>query len=278
MNFDRSAKWALLAACMTLAVCGVGFQVLVRSWDYYLLKEPVDLRRPLSTISKTLAGWNARGDDAHFSKEMEEELGTQLYLDRDYVREDDPALGLVNLHIAYYTGMIDAVPHVPDRCMAASGWAAASLPETLDLPIDRSRWISDPDHANLASGEPYPVVMFAHPVTGELAQVRMPVGEFEIRTVEFHDGDNPDRRIFAGYFFVANGHTVPRAEGVRRYAFDLTTRYAYYTKVQLTMVATERTTADDFIAVAAELTGELLPQLMLCLPDWADVEAASATR
>ena len=47
---------------------------------------------------------------------MVEELGTNLYLSRDYERRDDR----VNVHVAYYTGLIDDVPHVPERCWAAN--------------------------------------------------------------------------------------------------------------------------------------------------------------
>ena len=33
--------------------------------------------------------------------------------------------------------------------------------------------------------------------------------------------------------------------------------------------------AEEFREVIADLLGELLPELMLCLPDWSEVEARS---
>ena len=106
--------------------------------------------------------------------------------------------------------------------------------------------------------------------------VRMPIGDFKLRTTEFRDGANPDIRIFAGYFFVANGQITPNPEGVRAFAFNLKTKYAYYAKIQFTMRVSEGTTREEFSEVVADLAGEILPELMLCLPDWSEVEAESA--
>jgi hypothetical protein len=102
--------------------------------------------------------------------------------------------------------------------------------------------------------------------------VRMPIGDFKLRTTEFREADNPDARIFAGYFFIANGQTTPLPEGVRAFAFNLETKYAYYAKIQFTMSVSNETTKRQFAEVVADLAGELLPELMLCLPDWSEIE------
>ncbi|MHC4590743.1 MAG: hypothetical protein ACYTAQ_15830, partial [Planctomycetota bacterium] len=102
------------------------------------------------------------------------------------------------------------------------------------------------------------------------------IGEFELRTTEFRDAAKPAVRIFAGYFFIANGRITPTPEGVRAFAFNLTTKYAYYAKVQFTMYVSEQMTKDDFAEVVADLAAGLLPELMSCLPDWSEVEAETA--
>ncbi|MHC4414836.1 MAG: exosortase-associated EpsI family protein [Planctomycetota bacterium] len=276
MNFDRQAKSALIVASLTLAVCGVGFRFAVRAANAYLEKKPVQLRDQLANIPKRLGAWSASGQDLTLTAEVEEVLGTDQYLDRMYVRErsgrQDAALGV---HIAYYTGLIDAVPHVADRCLAAAGWVKVGLPVNLDVALDRSGWEVDVKHVNLGSKEPYPVLTFRHHVTGQPVTVRMPIGDFKLRTTEFRASNHPDMRIYAGYLFIANGTTTPSPEKVRSFAFDLRTRYAYYAKVQFSMYVAADVEADAFADVASDLLAELLPELMRCLPDWAEVESWS---
>lgn len=276
MNFDHKAKYAVVAACVTLLVCGIGFRFAVARAQAFLAKEPVPLRNPLTSIPKRLRDWEASGQDVKLTAEYEETLGTRKYIDRAYVR----AMGTNNeqtiyVHVTYYTGLIDAVPHVPDRCMIAGGWVAVGLPQNIDLSLDRSNWRPDPDHLNLGTNEPYSQLTYSHHVTGRPVTVRMPLGDFKIRTTKFRGGENLEQRIFAGYFFIANGRTTPWPEGVRKFAFDLTTRYAYFAKIQFTMFVPRDKTSEEFVADVADLANELLPELMWCLPDWAEVEAMS---
>ena len=90
------------------------------------------------------------------------------------------------------------------------------------------------------------------------------------------DATDPDIRIYAGYFFIANGQTTPNPEGVRAFAFNLKTKYAYFAKIQFTMPAPEQMTREEFAEAVADLAAELLPELMLCLPDWSEIESESA--
>ncbi len=273
MIFDRQARAALIVVTATLAASGVGFRYAVRAANAHLAKQPVPLRKPLTSIPQRLGTWVSQGGDLKLTAEVEEALGTQHYFDRYYVREGETAG--VNVHIVYYTGLIDAVPHVPDRCFVAGGWASTSLPANLDLPLDRSGWDLDGEHVNLRTGEPYPQVTYRHRVTGEAITVRMPVGGFELRTTEFRKADRPDRRIYAGYFFIANGETTPWPERVRSFAFDLKTRYAYYAKVQFTTEVPEDCESGKFAEMVSDLLVHLLPELMDCLPDWAEIETRS---
>ena len=269
MLFDRQARSAFIIACVTLALCGVGFRSAVGYLNVYLKKEPIELRAHLATIPKTLGRWKAVGERAPLDAAVIETLGTDQYIERVYAVDGVPGKGYLSLHIAYYTGMIDAVPHVPDRCfVAGGGLQLRALPHNYPLPIDRSGWREDP------AGSAYPLVTFTDRITGRGVTARMPVGDFELRTTEFLSPDHPDVRTYAGYFFVANGRVTPTPEGVRRLAFDLSTKFAYYCKVQL--VASGRDLeAEPFVALAADLLTELLPELMRCLPDWSEVETAA---
>ena len=98
----------------------------MRALNVYLKKEPVPLRSHFDSIAATLGAWDMVGESRKFSAEVIEELGTALYLDRRYVDTESPDKRWMSVHIAYYTGMIDAVPHVPDRCTGATGDGPAS--------------------------------------------------------------------------------------------------------------------------------------------------------
>ena len=43
MSFDRQAPLALIVACVTLAVCGIGFRYAVHAANAFLEKKPVPL-------------------------------------------------------------------------------------------------------------------------------------------------------------------------------------------------------------------------------------------
>ncbi len=269
MLFDRQAKSAFLIASVTLALCGVGFRSAVGYLNVYLKKEPIELRAHLATIPKTLGRWKDVSEARPLDAAVIETLGTDQYLERFYVADDASGKGHLWIHIAYYTGMIDAVPHVPDRCfVAGGGLQLRALPHNYPLPIDRSGWRDDP------AGLAYPLATFADRITGRPVTVRMPVGDFELRTTEFLGEDRPDVRTYAGYLFVANGRVTPTPEGVRRLAFDLSTKFAYYCKVQL-VTSGRDLEAEPFVALAADLLTELLPELIRCLPDWSEVETAA---
>jgi hypothetical protein len=255
-------------ACITLAVSGVGFRAAVRYLNVYLDKKPVPLRSKFSNIPKTLGRWQVVGDaaDARLAKEAVEELGTPDYLNRQYAIDGDWRNGTIDLHLAYYTGLIDAVPHVPDRCFVAAGHHQKTLPENIPLRIDRSKW-------KTAESGSYYTYSFEDEFTGKQVTVRMPNGTFELRTTEFEHKDRPEVRIIAGYFFIANNHVTPTPEGVKRLAFVKTEEYAYYCKVQFSAGGGRDLDIDRFVDQSSDLLEALLPELMRCLPDWSKVEA-----
>ncbi len=239
----------------------------------YLQKKPVELRRHFDNIASTLGDWKKVGEAQKLSEEMVEELGTPFYLDRNYALGDEPSGGMISLHLAYYTGMIDAVPHVPDRCLVVAGFNARTQPQNLPLELDRRKWVPDPDHVNLVTEEHYWTVTYRDDVTSRPVTVRMPIGDFKLRTTEFSHDDFGDARIYGGYFFIANGRVAHTPEAVKRIAFRQSEEYAYYCKVQFLTQGDRDMTIDDYVSLSTDLLVELLPEIMHCLPDWADVEA-----
>lgn len=260
--FDQRAPVAFVVALLTMAGSALGFQLVVNALNVYLHKEPVALRGPFAVIPRTFDGWKADGEDGRFAKELEEELGTDQYLDRVYVTgERSRDRRALRVHLAYYTGMIDAVPHVPDRCFVAGGM----LPDTLatNIPIDIA----------LEAGGDLDIV---HPITREIETVRVPQGEYALRTTRFTSMSDADRVIIAGYFFVTNHHVTPVPGYIKQLAFRPSVKKAYYSKVQFTMVGDRSATTEEFIALSSDLLHHLFPHMLRSLPDWREFEAPDA--
>jgi len=276
MLLDRSVIKAYVAVLAILVAGAVGFRLLIGQLNIHLLKERVDLRRPLDSIPSRLGRWERVGADSVFSDTLIEELGTRSYLDRVYAVEGDMAKGAVHVHVAYYTGTIDAVPHIPERCWAVGG--LEPLPnsaQSIAIDVDRSGWRSPGGDA----GSAYMIASVTDPVTADIEQVTMPVGDIELSAVEFQDPKRPQTRQVGAYFFLANGATARTSYDVRAQAFNLKDRYAYYCKVQFTKSGFVRESEDSlmepFRRDATELMNGLIPHLMRCLPDWPTWEQRS---
>jgi len=269
IRFTKSATVGFVVIIALLSTAAVGFQISVQQLNIYLHKEAVYPRRDLAVIPTHAGKWRSIGEDRRMDKAGVEALGTEIYLNRTY---DDQlsSTPAVQLHIAYYTGQIDAVPHVPDRCMGAVGFVPLTA-EPINVPFDigASSWKTDPEYA--LEETPYPFVTKKNRVTGEEEIVHMPLGEFEIRTTQFSHPQLGDDHVFAGYFFVANGKTTAYPERIRLLAFDPSSKYAYYCKIQFTIRGSQNFTIDDFRKTISELSRELMPDIMACLPDWPEV-------
>ena len=99
----------------------------------------------------------------------------------------------------------------------------------------------------------------------------MPLGDPEIRVFMFPSPETGGV-MFAGYFFITNGWWTARSEEIRLLAFDPTDEYAYYTKIEFSMIGDSDEDLDLFIERVSDMLNPLLPQLMRCLPDWSEVE------
>ena len=283
LRFQSSVRSAYVALVSILVLGAVAIPVVISQLEIYLRKESVPLRRTLNTIDDDLGRWDrAKGkdgepkEDAVFGVEMIEGLGTELYLDRWMTSRGRD----VNVHVAYYTGMIDDVPHVPERCWDANGLTQSISPRVVDLDLDFKDASTVGSPVNRATGEPYPMVDILE--LGEPVPVHLPVGGPRMTITQFDlDDKKPRLKQVGGYFFIANGRMAPSAGDVRMMAFDPSEKYAYYCKVQLTYQGTVRSGQDDdavveeFLEIAEDLLPRLIPEVMHCLPDWPEIEGSA---
>ena len=270
---------AFLVTASVLLLAAVFLNVAVGFMQLHFKKEPVPLAHELGTIPNRIGPWVQVSQDQPLDSEMQDVLGTDKYIFREYVNERIAGVGVqdtarelresaenehnpaerarlkklsddfipgirakfpnavVSLSVTYYTGMVDTVAHVPDRCVTADGYEPSSY-ETTNWPIARelpARYKADGDNIKL-------------------------------RFINFEDQTgrgNVPRSI--SYFFHVNGEFACSPLDVRSKLAELFERKAYYCKIEtMTTMADSKESAQvqtDF------LTG-VMPEVIRCLPDW----------
>ena len=277
MRFKPTIRAAFASVVIVLIASAVGFRASVSSLNLYLRKEAVPLRESLDTIPTKIGRWKRIGTDSRLGEAMVESLGTRFYLDRHYAIDGNPDNGVLTLHIAYYTGMVDAVPHVPERCWGAAGLSMVTQPRAILMPIDKSKWDLESGPKNKVTGETYPVASVLDPVTRRKESDFLPIGETEMSVTVFQDEQNPKLHLVGGYLFIANARLTSSPYVVKTFAFDLSSRYSYYCKVQCSMLLNEsEEVVEKWTELTADLLSEILPILMRRLPDWTLIEATKS--
>jgi len=280
---SMQTKGIAVLACLSMVGGSVAIGAYSKINNVHLQKSPIYAKdnRQASSIPERTAGWSQIGADQILSADVVETLGTENYLSRNYyrTRDEDPKNPIVfDYHAAYYTGMIDTVPHVPERCFVGGGLQQGDSSRVMPLPMDTSSWRLDtgvpPEFAGL-SGEIYTVRLSNDSNLSDApgTRVRLPRGvapdsPIRMRVSEFIDTDGS--KLYAGYFFIANGGTKANANDVRKLAFNLDDDYAYFLKVQLTSGTAN--SFEEFAKYAGELVGELLGETLRCVPDWVEVQ------
>jgi len=262
-----------------LLVAGLGQQGLLAATKAVLFKHPLPLRKPLALIPESVGTWQSKGEDVMLSSAVEAELGTDKYLIRKYVDQSWPTEKpgrVARIQVAYYTGKISTVPHVPERCFVAGGLETKG---TLDTQLtlhdeayrEKNGRVVAPSQL-LADSE-----RFEGPVG--IPRRRIPATLFTFGRGQSQAGALASERGGTAnvvYFFVANGTFMPSPDQVRIEGWDLRDKYAYYAKVEVSWPglaegkrARQRTEA---------LLSQLMPEIMACLPDWRAVQRGEYPR
>jgi hypothetical protein len=275
------ARPAFVVAVVVLGIAAVGLNAAVGYLQLHFKKQPVPLSvygKPLATLPAVLGHWRQISFDQALDKEVQDVLGTDQYIFREYADErlvgkdrienlrdlrsramstSDPAESkrledewarsysrmrsehpdaVVNVAMTYYTGMVDTVAHVPDRCVVADGY------EPTPADTDYADWTIGPDGRKL-----------------------------RVKFVNYEDQTGARRmpRSIA-YFFQVNGEYEASHLDVRRKLQNLFQRYGYYAKVEIMTSMSDRHASakvmTDFLSAA-------MPEIEQVLPDWQRVMA-----
>lgn len=275
-------KVAVLVAVVVVLGSAFAFDSIVNALEIRLSKESIHPAGNVRfhTLNSAADGSRVRVEgfridsDAVTSPEEQEELGTDNFLSRWYEALDPPFESespvFVQLHTAYYTGMIDAVPHVPERCMVGAGMQMVLSPRLVSVPLTFSEGIGQPGftvagdvdeetHGRIYSGR----------CNESFQRVRLPQGVENLRMNVSAYTDHNGNRIYAGYFFISNGRIFPTAIGVRQSGITLTDEYAFYAKIQF--LSPHVDSPEQLAELAGQMLDEIFPSLARRVPDWIEV-------
>jgi hypothetical protein len=280
---NRTRRVATCVAMAMLILGGGGIAATIRTQGFNLSKTPIYPmdNRQLSNLPTETDRWIRSGSDHVEPTEILEVLGTENYLTREYIEKEpaDPRRPIMlHFHGAYYTGGIDTVPHVPERCFVGGGLQQTTSSTVIPLRLDTSDWAADrsvPEELGGQDGKVYTTRLSNDYKRTDAPGLRVrlprnvsPESLIEMRFSEFTGGEST---IYAGYFFIANGRTKANANDVRALAFNLEDDYAYYLKIQIS--ANTVGSMDEFVEAASVLIGETLGEIMRCVPDWTEVQS-----
>jgi hypothetical protein len=268
---NSSRKWlqpGFLTAAVILGVAAIGLNAAVSKLQLHFKKVAVPLTKELDTVPAQLGNWVQVSKDEPLDKETQDALATTHYIFRDYVdtrlvtpqelamfdgktSPERKALlgrlqmvkpdGVINMAVTYYTGLVDTVAHIPDRCMIADGFE----PSEYETPL----WDMGPGRLGKAPGE--------DPKIG-------------VRFINFEDqtaAGRVTRRV--AYFFFADGRYVSDPIDVRTILQNLHYTHGFYSKVELMTILKDH---DQTAKMMSDFLKDALPEVEKCLPDWNKVE------
>jgi hypothetical protein len=260
---------SFLIAAGVLLVSAISLNAATEYLQLYFKKIPMELSADFSTIPPHLGHWVQVSKDERLGEDMEHELGATHYLWRDYVddrlatAEELAAFtgktylerktlaarlqalkpkAVINVGLTYYTGSVDTVAHVPDRCYIADGYEPTS-----HTYVSWSAFEGRPGRAEANAGDVC-YINFEDQIASRQAASKN-----------------------VAYFFNGNGAYTADPIQVRILLQDLRQRYAYYSKIELLTVMRD---ADESAKVMNDFLVSALPEVERCLPDWKKITSS----
>ena len=271
---------AFVVAFVMLALCAGSLNGVANwlKWNYRKL--PVDLR--VSSLKEGIPAkvghWMQVSTDQGINPEEEQVLGTPKYVFRDYVniralklqpgdvdllnkasageramqlaqwRQIDPT-AVLKVAVTYYTGLVDTVAHIPERCYVADGY---EVKDSKVIPASLGMYASGASR------------------------------DIKFRFLSFEDQSNLGSRVqgvtrYVGYVFHCDGAYQDDVLAVRASLANLLERYGYYAKIELMIEAPTTGKSepsetggyrDASVAAMKDFLVAGLPEVEKCLPDW----------
>lgn len=276
LRLTRRLNISLAVVAALLLVSFVGQSSVIAATHLVMFKKKLPLRLQLYNVPKTLGSWKQVGEDQILKPSVVEALGTDFYLTRYFVDTsvDQPKVNfdavqtgsykpgsVVRMHVAYYTGTPDTVPHVPNRCFVAGGVKPVGT-TTVELTLHGKNYVTR--HGQLFASSKLALRRYGN------SQVRIPSRTITATDFTFAPGHGSNQKSNVIYFFACNGKFLSGPDEVRLEGFSPWDKYGYYCKVSVLLPGIGKR-AEAVKRVSAFLS-HALPEIMACLPDWYEVK------
>jgi hypothetical protein len=204
-----------IVVVIVLAIAGCAFWFAAGSLSLHFRKQAVPLGKEFSTLPGDMGHWHQVGKDRPLSSEIQDVLKTDKYVFRDYLddrlvdrviideirnmpdatEEEQKAKmkrlneiqfkqphALVHMALTFYTGLVDTVAHIPDRCYVADGYE----PVDPDMPYWNVGPLTKAGAQPAASAGPSTRESSSGPEKGDAADAQKP-GQLQVRFINFED-------------------------------------------------------------------------------------------
>jgi hypothetical protein len=272
INKEKWMQPGFVIAVAILAVAAIGLNGAVSALQLHFKKLPVPLKMDLSSLPEKMGDWVQVSKDEPLDKEIQDSLATDHFIFRDYVNtklvskqelaffngkgsKERKALftqiqainpkAAINMGVTYYTGLVDTVAHIPDRCYIADGFEPSEY-ETPAWNLGSNHLGDKPDS---------------------------PIG---VRFINFEDqtaAGRVTRRV--AYFFFVNGNYASDPLDVRKSLQNLRYKHGFYSKIELMTILKDH---DECQKVMSNFLTAALPEIEKCWPDWNQVEGGGVSR
>lgn len=261
-----SLRCASATAPFIVACCVVGISALLLTsatagLKLHFKKQAVPIARPLKEIPERLGPWVQVTKDEPLEADLEQALGTHQYIFRWYAdsrkipqeqldefanRSSQVQQGMVaemsaaqpaafvQLAVTYYTGLVDTVAHIPDRCYVADGYVPSEY--------EKVRWVTGPGRIT------------------------------EARYIHFEDQATGTSKepVNVAYFFRVNDSYESDPLQVRWQLEDLREKYGFYAKIEL---RTDMPDHAKSAGVMTDFLTYAMPEIEKSWPDWKKINA-----
>lgn len=277
------ASPAFLVTFSVLLVGAIGLNGAANLLQLHFKKLPVNLQAPLKSMPQHFGPWMQVSLDNPLSHDLEAVLGTKDYIFRDYIDtrvippakikefegksweerqnlawslQRDYPMAVLRMSVTYYTGMVDTVAHIPDRCFVADGF----IPTRYEMPLWKLQ-------GSPVDQDGYRLDNTGHRISEPDTDTHDDAG-LPVRFINFEDQDNKLSKSVRNvtYFFQANGRYIADPIGVRTILQNLRQKYGYYAKVELMTLLPQ---PEKSAAVKKDFLTHAMPELEKCFPDWA---------
>lgn len=263
-----------------VTICGAAMNTIIGAMALRFQKLPAplpySLNDPHHGFPTEIGRWIAVSQDTSIDPGVEHALATKEYtfrdyVDRQYVKDEQieflkkasveertatltqlrkkKAASVMRVAITYYTGLVDTVAHVPERCFVADGF---------EIEDSKFRQFTAGEYAD---GKPR---------------------DIGYRFLSFDDQAGiglEEKRVArnVGYLFNCNGKYTADSIEVRKSLQNLFEPYGYYSKIELMTAAdigngehakNDAGSRDDSMAAMENFLTSALPEFERCLPDW----------